>query len=81
MKKIKENKMFDIGMIADTLIEVAGFYEKDLKAAWECYFCYAIKSQVPFEEVMAYIEKKQRQGEELYKADQSMREKGNEKPE
>lgn len=60
---------FEIGKVADTLVSTSALVQKDLKTTWDYYIHDLIKMQFSFEDVKAYIEKKQRQGEEVGKAE------------
>ncbi len=55
---------FEIGKVADTLVEMSGLFGKDLETTWKYYIHDIIKKQFSFDEVKAYINKKQNQGEE-----------------
>lgn len=62
---------FEIEKVADTLMEMSALVGKDLETTWKYYIHDLIKMQFSFDDVKAYIEKKQ--GEEADKASESGR--------
>lgn len=62
---------FEIGKVADTLMEMSALVGKDLETTWKYYIHDLIKMQFSFDDIKAYIEKKQKQGEEADKASKS----------
>lgn len=55
--------MFDIGKVADVVVEMCGMVGKDIDTVWKHYIHELVKEGYNLEEVKAYIRKKQEQGE------------------
>jgi hypothetical protein len=54
--------MFDIGKVADTVVEMTGLMHCDIDTVWKRYLHPAVKEEHTLKEVKAYIEKKIEQG-------------------
>jgi len=54
--------MFDIGKVADTVIEMCGLTGKDIDTVWKYYIHDLVKEGRSLEEVKAYIQHKQNLG-------------------
>lgn len=59
--------MFDIGKVADTVIEMCGLTGKDIDTVWKHYIHDLVKEGHSLEEVKAFIQKKQELGTEPQK--------------
>lgn len=59
--------MFDIGKVADTVIEMCGLTGKDIDTVWKHYIHDLVKEGHSLEEVKAFIQKKQELGTEQQK--------------
>jgi hypothetical protein len=51
--------MFNIGNVADTVVEICGMVNKDIDTVWKYYIHELVKEGHSLEEVKAYIEHKQ----------------------
>ena len=54
--------MYDIGLVADEMVQISGLINCDLEETWSDYMHDGIKEGHKFEDVKAYIEKKMEQG-------------------
>lgn len=54
--------MFDIGKVADTVMEMCGLVGKDIDTVWKHYIHEFVKEGHSLEEVKAYIQHKQELG-------------------
>ena len=55
---------FEIGKVADTLVSMSGMIGKDYETTWKYYIHDLIKEQFTLNEVLDYIKKKEKQGEQ-----------------
>ena len=55
--------MFDIGKVADTVVEMCGMAGKDIDKVWKYYIHDLVKEGHSLEGVKTYIQRKQDQGE------------------
>ena len=54
--------MFDIGKVADTVVEMCGVVGKDIDKVWKYYIHDLVKEGHSLEEVKSYIQHKQELG-------------------
>jgi hypothetical protein len=57
--------MFDIGKVADTVVEMCGMVSKDIDTVWKYYIHDLVKEGHSLEEIKAYIQHKQNFGENV----------------